>query len=375
MTTIEVRLDHIRGAVPPRNHNARTIAALTSNPGCARRAIMDAAGVDKQRLASCAGFPAPFGQSQFAITRGNAFEAQVKANGCAELLRLLRDGLGLPIPEVSYADLEEVGGSTSRELRHSRTRGLLARAAASGADAGTLFDHPLLRLAVAGQQVYLEPDLIAFRLHGQFHVVEMKSFAVIDGQADGDKVAAAATQSAVYVLALRELLAGEGYGPDSVSHEAVLVCPENFSNAPVATLVDVRKQLTVLRRQLSRLEHIDSLVELLPPGLTLDLKIDEAGMASRPPAELAEAIRTVPARYVPECLASCEMCYFCREEARGVTAALGRDVRDDLGAVDTVRAALGLADGTLDPAGDQAEAAAMLQVAARLRREALGGTA
>jgi len=266
VTSTEARLDQIRGAVAPRNHNARTIAALTSNPGCARRAVMDAAGVDKQRLASHAGFPAPFGQSRFAITRGNAFEAQVKANGCAELLRLLREQLALPIPEVSYDDLEEVGGNTSAELRHARTRRLLARAAASGADAGTLFDHPLLRLEVAGRQAYLEPDLIAFQLYGQFRVVEMKSFAVIDGQADGEKVAAAAIQSAVYVLALRELLAGLGYGPEKVSHDAVLVCAENFSNAPVATLLDVRKQLTVLRRQLSRLEHASTGWETLLEG-------------------------------------------------------------------------------------------------------------
>jgi hypothetical protein len=371
----EARLDQIRGAVPPRNHNARTIAALTSNPGCARRAIMDAAGVDKQRLASCAGFAAPFGQSQFAITRGNAFEAQVKANGCAELLRLLRERLGLPLPEVSYDDLEEVGGSTSLQVRHARTRSLLARAATSGADAGTLFDHPLLRLAVAGRHVYLEPDLIAFRLHGQFRVVEVKSFAVIDGQADGDKVAAAATQSAVYVLALRELVADLGFAPQDVSHNAVLVCPENFSNAPVATVLDVRKQLTVLRRQLSRLERIDALVELLPPGLTFDPQVDAAGIARRPADDLAAAVRAVPFRYVPECLASCEMCFLCRDEARGTTAALGRDVRDDLGAVETVHAALGLADGTLTPAGEQAEAAAMLRAAARLRRESLGGAA
>jgi hypothetical protein len=375
VTSTEARLNQIRGAVAPRNHNARTIAALTSNPGCARRAVMDAAGVDKQRLASHAGFPAPFGQSQFAITRGNAFEAQVKANGCAELLRLLREQLALPIPEVSYDDLEEVGGNTSAELRHARTRRLLARAAASGADAGTLFDHPLLRLEVGGRQVYLEPDLIAFQLYGQFHVVEMKSFAVIDGQAEGEKVAAAAIQSAVYVLALRELLAGLGYGPEKVSHDAVLVCPENFSNAPVATLLDVRRQLTVLRRQLSRLERIDSLAGLLPPGLTFDLGVDDAGVARRPAADLAQAVRVVPARYAPECLASCEMCFFCRDEARGSTAALGRDVRDDLGAVDTVRAALGLADGTLAPSGEQAEAAALLQAAARLRRESLGGAA
>jgi hypothetical protein len=71
----------------PRSHNARTIAALAANPGCARRAVRDAAGVDKQRLAAYTGFSAPFGQSRFALARGNAFEAQVKADGAAELLR------------------------------------------------------------------------------------------------------------------------------------------------------------------------------------------------------------------------------------------------------------------------------------------------
>ncbi|MGH3283703.1 MAG: hypothetical protein ACRDPD_03290, partial [Streptosporangiaceae bacterium] len=122
MNDTEAWLSQIRGTVPARNHDARTIAALTSNPGCARRAIMDAAGIDKPRLGRYVGFPARFGQSRFALARGNAFEAQVKANGCAELLRLLREQLGLPIPEVSYDDLEEVGGNTSRELRHARTR-------------------------------------------------------------------------------------------------------------------------------------------------------------------------------------------------------------------------------------------------------------
>ena len=120
MNEVEGRLAQIRGSVPPRNHNARTIAALTSNPGCARRAIMDAAGVDKQRIAAYAGFPAPFGQSRFALARGNAFEAQVKANGCAELLRLLRERLGLPIPEVSYDDLNEVGGNAGPGVRHAQ---------------------------------------------------------------------------------------------------------------------------------------------------------------------------------------------------------------------------------------------------------------
>ena len=78
---------------------------------------------------------------------------------------------------------------------------------------GTMFDHPLLRLEVGGRHAYLEPDLIAFQVHGRFHVIEIKSFAVIDGRADGDKVAAAAIQSAVYVLALRDALAELGISP------------------------------------------------------------------------------------------------------------------------------------------------------------------
>jgi hypothetical protein len=375
MNELESRLARFRGGVPERAHNARTIAALTSNPGCARRAVLDAAGVDKQRIAAHVGYPAPFGQSQFAITRGNAFEAQVKANGCAELLRLLRERLQLPIPEVSYDDLEAVGANTAPQLRHARTVSLLQRALRRGEDAGTLFDHPLLRLDVAGRRVYLEPDLIAFQLRDRFHVVEVKSFAVIDGQADGAKVAAAATQSAVYVLALRDLLAGLGYDSDVVAHDVVLVCPENFSNRPTATLLDVRKQLTVLRRQLSRLTGIETLLDQLPPELSLDLAPDRDGVPQRPAAHLAQALTAVEARYAPECLASCEMGFFCRHEAHGDTAALGRTVRDELGGVDSVAGVLGLAEGVIVPAPDQVEATRLLRTAARLRGECRGEVA
>lgn len=372
MNSTEARLDRIRGQIAPRNHNARTIAALSSNPACARRAVMDAAGVDKQRVAADAGFPAPFGRSRFALARGNAFEAQVKANGCAELLRLLREHLHLTIPEASYDDLNEVGGNTDQNLRHAQTRRLLARAAASGQDAGTMFDHPLLRMQVGGRPVYLEPDLLAFQLHGRFYVVEIKSFAVIDGQADGDKAAAAAIQSAVYVLALRDLLAELRIAEKAVADEVLLVCPENFSNRPTAAVLDVRKQLTVLRRQLSRLNRIDSLLEPLPPDLTFDLALDASGAAQRQVGELAEAIATVPARYIPGCLATCEMCFFCRHEASGTTAALGRTALDDLGGVEDVAAVLSLARGSTRPPAERAEAAELLRAAARLRHECLG---
>ncbi|MEV1288633.1 hypothetical protein [Micromonospora sp. NPDC049679] len=368
---MDERLGRLRGALPPRRHNARTIAALTGNPGCDRRAVLDSAGIDKQRVAAQVGFPAPAGQSRFAIARGNVFEAQVKADGAAELLRLLRERLGLPIPEVAYDDLETPDGKESQEERHARARELLTRAAGHVDGAGTLFDHPLLRLDVAGQPVYLEPDLIALQIEGRFHVVEIKSFAVIDDQADPGKVSGAAIQAAVYVLAMRQLLEDAGHDPELVSHNVVLVCPRDFSNQPTAALLDVRKQLATLRRQLSRMAKVDALLEGLPPELTFDLAPDAAGNPTRSPASLAAALAAVEARYAPECLSACEVAYFCRHEATGATATLGKSVREELGGIDSVETALGLAAGTLPPTEEQAEAAALLRAAARLRSEVL----
>ncbi|MFC8848670.1 MULTISPECIES: hypothetical protein [unclassified Micromonospora] len=395
MTSTARRLAEIRGGGAPRRHNARTIAALTGNPGCERRAVLDSAGADKPGLAERVGFPARFGQSRFAITRGNAFEAQVKADGGAELLRLVAERLGVdPGGPATWTDLgaddrpagrdaidrpgpgpgdrpaatdePDATGPAGQLGRAARSRAALAAAAPAGIDEpAALFDHPLLGLDVAGQRVHLEPDLVAARLAGRFHVVEIKSFPVIDGQADPGKVAAAAIQSAVYVLALRELLAAEGHDAALVSADVVLVCPRDFANRPVASLVDVRRQLLVLRRQLDRMARVDDLLARVSAGFTADPAAD--------PARLRRSLSAVPARYAPDCLAACELAYFCRHETRTETAALGRPVREALGGVATVAEVLALASGSDPGAPEQAEAAALLRAAARLRADALAG--
>jgi hypothetical protein len=358
------RLGRIRGPVAPRRLGARTIAALTSNPGCGRRAVVDAAGVDKDLLAARVGYPAPFGQSEFAIARGNAFEKQVKADRCAGLVTLLRDQLGLDLADPAHVDLGAAGRGETPDTRHASARErLLAAAAPSGA---VVFDHPLVRLDVAGRAVSLEPDVVVVEPGGRFHVVEIKSFPVIDGQADGEKVAAAAIQAAVYVLALRRLL-----GAGAVSHEVALVCPKDFSNVPVATTIDVRRQLLVLDHQLARLTRIDTLLDGLPDDLSLDLTADAAGQ----PAALAASLRRLAARYAPSCLSTCELAFFCRGEAAGRTAALGIGVREELGGVETVADVLGLADGHLVLGDEAADAGAMLRAAARVYAEALNGGA
>jgi len=390
------RLDALRGPVLPRSHDARTIAALTVNPGCSRRAVLDAAGVDKRKLSERIGFPARYGQSPFAITRGIAFEKQVKAEGCAALLELLRaEPLGFDVPEHEYVDLgvepeadPAAPASVDRATRYEWTKKMFARVIAGEP---VLADHPLLRLDVGGRTAYVEPDVVALSARpagtadsapARLYVAEVKSFAVIDGQADPAKVGAAATQAAVYVLALRRLFTELGADPRLVADDVILVCPKDFANQPSAHLLDVRRQIAAVERQLTRLPRIGALIADLDSAVDFDLAVDppeakgEPGREHRSAAELAKSLTMIEARYAPECVTNCEMAFHCRAEARAAGAAdvLGRSVRDALGGIEAIEDALALADGSsgvLGAGADQHEAARLLRAAARAYDEAL----
>ncbi|MGW0362483.1 hypothetical protein [Streptomyces sp. NPDC002990] len=362
-TTLRQRLADLRGpAVPPRPLDARALAALAANPGCDRRALLDGAGVDKSALASALGSPAPFGQSQFAIVRGNSFEAKVKGDGGAELLRLVHEHLGAgaepPGPGARVPDLAAAGP----EGRAARTALALREATAAGRAVGawTLLDHPMLALEVAGSPAYLEPDAVVVHPDGRWTVVEIKSFPMIDGGADAAKVGSAARQAAVYVLALEKT--AEKLDGARVGHRVLLVCPKDFSNLPTASPVDIRRERAVTVRQLERLTGVEELAAALPEGLGFD--------PARPAEELTEAVSALDAAYAPECLAACELAFHCRDRARaaGEVTALGRSVRGELGALTTVGGALAAAAGS-GPAGDPTAEA--LHHAARLRAEAL----
>lgn len=378
MNSLTARLDILRGPGPAVPHTARTLAALTTNPGCDRRALLDAAGVDKDALAAHLNLPRPLRTSAIVLNHGLAFERQVTDQAGAELVKLLRETLGLTLPEVSYDDVNSVAGRepSTLALRHTHTRNLILGAAREPARARTLIDHPVLRLTVAGHPAYLEPDIVAFQHHGTFHIVEIKSFPVIDGQADPAKVAAALMQAAAYVLALRELLAGGGLPPERVSEQVVLVNPRNFSRRPTATLADAAPKITSLRRHLDRLRRLPDLLDQLPPNTTFDLALDHEATPTRPREELAAALSAPRAHYSPSCLHHCELAHFCRNEARhqGRTAVLGTTVRDDVAGIDTIALALGLTDGHQHPSRDRADLTQALRHAHRVHADVLAGT-
>ncbi|UXY32599.1 hypothetical protein N8I87_15010 [Streptomyces sp. HUAS TT20] len=357
------RLAELRGPdVAAKALDARALAALAANPGCRRRAILDGAGVDKVALASALGAPSAFGQSQFALTRGNAFEARVKADGGAELMRLAHTRLdpgAEPPHEAAVPDLSAIGP----EGRTARTA-LALREATEARGSWTLLDHPMLALDVAGSFAFLEPDAVVVHPDGSWTVVEIKSFPLLDGSADPAKVGAAARQAAVYVLALEEVAARLQPAP-RVRHRILLVCPKDFSNLATASAVDVRKQRAVTARQLTRLTGIQDIADTLPEGTCF--------APGLPAEELTAAVDAVPATYAPECLAACELAFHCRERSRaaGAVTTLGRPVRAELGGLTTVDEVLSAARGESGDPNDPAVAA--LRRAATLRAEALAG--
>ncbi|MGW0289455.1 hypothetical protein [Streptomyces tuirus] len=363
-TALRQRLAELRGDVPAKALDARALAALAANPGCARRAILDGAGVNKAALASALGSPSAFGQSQFALTRGNAFEAKVKADGGAELLRLVHDKLDRsaePPADARVPDLTAAGPHG----RTARTE-LELREAAAHPGVWTLPDHPMLALDVAGSPAFLEPDAVVVHPDGSWTVVEIKSFPLLDGSADPAKVGAAARQAAVYVLALEEVaarLGAEGAPAPRVRHRVLLVCPRDFSNLPAASAVDIRKQRAVTARQLARLTRVEDIAGTLPEGTCFSPEL--------PAEELTAAVESVPATYAPECLSACELAFHCRARSRqeGAVTSLGRPVRAELGGLTTVGDVLAAARGEAGDPGDPAVAA--LRRAAALRAEAL----
>jgi hypothetical protein len=367
-------LERIRGSLKPARANARTVAALTDNPGCTRRRVIDAAGVRAFDLADQLGHPVTRGQSPFAITSGNGFEYRLKKGSAyALLVESISRYVELPampnVVDLGFAKGVPIG-TAALKARANETEKILASIARGEPSAPHIVDHPILWFEVAGTPVFLEPDALAFRIGTKLELVEIKSYPIIDEQADPAKLAATAGQAAVYVLALRATLIRLGLDPGIVTPSVILVAPRNFGRKPTAHRVPLRKRIMALERVLGAVPKTDALLSALklPRTFTLDVAPSENKDEADSRDSLERAVKRLPMLYAPECLAACDMARFCRHQAivEDIPARIGRSARDSLAGVDALRDALRLA--TKGPtAGEKhlADVAETLQSAAR----------
>jgi len=344
------RLARIRGKLEPARANARTVAALTENPGCTRRRVIDAAAVQPHQIAERLGHPVTRGQSPFAITSGNRFERRLKeGSGYKLLVEALRPFVPLPDEGLRVQDLGSAKGhrvgTASLVARAGMTDAVIARIAHGDPDAPHIVDHPVVIFDLAGAPVYLEPDALALRVGKELQLVEIKSYPIIDGQADPAKVSATGGQAAVYLLALRAVLTRLGFDPDVLRWSVILVAAKNFGREPTAHEVPLRKKAMALQRVLRAVPRTGSLLASLPDGFTLDVDPDDRLPEDRRRQRLSQALRTLPMQYVPECLSSCDLARTCRAQAirDDDPVRLGRVARDTLAGVPTLSDVLRLA--------------------------------
>ena len=344
-------LARIRGSLMPARANARTVAAFTDNPGCTRRRVIDAARVKAYELADRLGYGATRGQSPFAITTGNRFERRLKdGSGYALLADVLRSFVDLPLDGLRLADVGRVRGyplgDAMLEARARETDRVLSQIARGDANAPHIVDHPVLVFDVAGTRAFLEPDALAFRSGAKLELVEIKSYAIIDDQADPAKLAATSGQVGVYYLALRATLVRLGFSPDLLLPSYILVTPKNFGRTPVGYRLPLRKKTTALERVLRAVPRTADVLAKIPATMTLDVDPGERMDPGRRRDALTDAVKALPMLYVPECLASCDMARFCRHEAviSDDPSRLGRAARDNLAGLHRLADALRLAN-------------------------------
>ncbi|MEU0429494.1 hypothetical protein ABZ235_39160 [Streptomyces canus] len=359
------RLDAVRGTQKAVRLNARRVAGIADNPGCRLRTVADLARISLEKTSESAGVPAPYGQSPFAITRGNAFERRLKRDTNYDMLfAALTQAIGLPPERYSVEDLGEDGpiGLAAVQRRAYTTVQKLRWILSGDPDAPALLDHPVLTLVVAGETVYVEPDALALvAVDRKFVLVEIKSFPSVDQVIDKAKAAAAARQVAVYVHALRQVVADLGHDPNVISTDAVLITPENTTTSKaVGSRLPTADRLIHLQRQLRRITSISNILDELPPGFTLDPQAaDLVGLddGARQDA-LADKLRQVPSNYVPGCRSACGLGEFCHREAvtAGNPVLIGPSVRDDLAGIRDLRQATRIAAGQPLPADTDAPA-------------------
>ncbi len=286
-----------------------------------------------------------FGQSPFAIARGNQFERALFYRGAERLIEELIKTHVLPEGAHGCLDvrLRINGGTqlTSLDDAIDETSGLLGQLATSKKRNRAKFPVVVAGATVRIPKGVLLPeailiiDALAIRMDGaipELFVGEIKSYPDRGGHTDPHELAVARAQAGIYVHALDLVVARLKLEEQvKISRNGFLVLSRPGSNQPsVRPGEDLRYQAERAKRGFDLLERAAA---ALGPELWA---IDDAA----PPSELIDAVTHAATDYHESCLSFCELAPFCYERARrtGNPAILGDDASRFLGAIDLDRA-------------------------------------
>lgn len=329
------------------------------NPSCEANTISAVRNVRMADVARVAGLPTTFGQSPFALIRGDQFERSLFRDNAQRLLEELIKRNVLSKGQKGFRDLRirQNGGTEVQSLDESieRTRELIYLIPTASPK-----ERSKLPVIVAGATVRIPKgvllpeatliiDVMAIRTDRdppELVIGEIKTYPDRGGHTQGHELALARAQAGIYVHATDLVVAELGLKERlTVDRKGFLVLTWPGSNQPS---VRAGEDLTY---QAERAKRGFELLERAALALSKDLWATEE---TAPPTALIEAVLKADTHYCESCLSFCDLAPRCFEQARKASdpIVLGEHVRRFLGTVNLARA-IELLDG--EPASNEAE--------------------
>jgi hypothetical protein len=322
----------------------RRLEQYASNPECEANVLAAVHDIPMDKVAVSLGLAPKFGQSRFAIRRGQNFERSLFEEEALRLRKALVDQKVLPANASGFVDLRthKNGGpqptlDASRQVFLELLKGFVASAGEERHRLPTIIASP--GLAVPGRAI-LPDGLFAVdvvTVHPQpppgpiyLRVGEIKVYPDRGGFTSSTELASTRAQAGLYLHVLRRELAQLGVdGAIEASGFGFIVLTRPGSNQPsVRAPEDLRFQAGRAEIAFERLR--EAAARAVPPDV-------DAKDVPRPRLELIAQSRK---RYGDRCLAFCELADHCHAQAlaAGDASALGEDVARLLGEINLHRA-------------------------------------
>lgn len=309
------------------------------NPTCDANTLSAVHNVRLDMAARAVGLEASFGQSPFAIARGNRFEAGLFFDDAKKLRAALERKRCLPESSTGFLDLRlklnggRRVGSVDQAL--SETERWLRRIASAPTGAESIVAAPMIKIPkgviLPEALLIIDAVTVTTTADGRAHITvgEVKVFPDRGGHTDPQQLASARAQAGIYEHAMRLAVDALGLKDQiDIASDGFLVFTWPGSNSPsVRPNEDLTYQAIRAERGFDRLEEV-----------AVGVVRDDDFSADNP--TLIQRVLDAPTDYSEACLSFCDLAPRCHARA---TAAddpiiLGGEVARFLGDVSITRA-------------------------------------
>lgn len=308
------------------------------NPSCAANTVSAVHNVRLDEAARKAGLTPSFGQSPFAIARGNRFEAGLFYEDAAKLRTALERKSCLPAGSSGFLDLrlKMNGGAslTTVDQALKATEDWLSRVATDGAGGESVVAAPMIRIpkGVILPEALLIIDAVTVVVtheRPRITVGEIKVFPDRGGHTDPQQLASARAQAGIYRHALELSVASLGLGNEvDIAPDGFLVFTWPGSNSPaIRAGEDLTYQAIRAERGFVRLEQVAASI------------VRDNDFSSDNPT-LIQRVLDADTEYSESCLSFCDLAPRCHQRAleAGDAIVLGAEVKRLLGSTKLERA-------------------------------------